>query len=78
MNFLFIVFLLCIDFLIEQHGYATKEDIYNNWELKDSEMDKLFVIFKNDLAQRYNYKRPTADQKKEFNLENDKWIITKK
>ena len=70
--------LECIEFLIEQNGYATKEDIFVNWELKDTEIKKLFVIFKNSLWQRYTYKRPTAEQKQQFSLENDNWIITRK
>lgn len=68
----------CIDFLIKQKGYATKKDIFDNLCLDDSEINKLYVIFKKRLGERYNYKRPTNGQKEQFNLKNDNWIITKK
>lgn len=66
------------EFIIGQKGYTTKEEICTNLELTDNEIKKVFAIFKNDFYSRYNYRRPTAEQKKLFNLENDNWIITKK
>ena len=66
------------EFVIGQKGYATKEDIFTNLDFGDNEIKRVFAIFKNDFYSRYNYRRPTVEQKEQFNLTNDNWIITKK
>jgi len=66
----------CMDFLITEHRYTTKQEILNNCILEDNEIKKLFKIFKNHLSEKYTYKRPTQEQKELFELENDTWIYT--
>lgn len=68
----------CMDFLIAEHGYTTKQEIIDNCLLEDKEIKKLFRIFKINLSDKYIYKRPTEEQKEHFKLENDNWIITAK
>lgn len=73
--------ILCLDLLIESQGYAYKEEIIDNlsgFGLSDCEIDRLFKIFRNGLMQRYYFKRPTKEQKKQFNLISDKYIYTAK
>ena len=65
-----------MDFLIEQHGYTTKEEIYNNCLLPQKEIDKLFRIFKNELWKTRQYKAPNKQEKKLFGLNTGSWIIT--
>lgn len=66
----------CMDFLIEQHGYTTKEEIYNNCLLPQKEIDKLFRIFKNELWKTRQYKTPNKQEKELFGLNTSNWIIT--
>ena len=66
-----------IDKRLEEQGYTTKQDIYNNLSLPAAEIDKLFTIYKKDLWQRYRYKPPDKAEKERFNLSKNfkKWII---
>lgn len=68
----------CMDFLISEQGYTTKQEVKDNCLLEDKEIEKLFRIFKIHLSERYTYKRPTEEQKEQFKLEDDTWIITLK
>lgn len=67
-----------LNYIVKQKDYALKEDVYNNLNLPDAEIDKLFKIFKNDISKDYCYKRPTKQQIKEFNLQSLKFIYTKR
>ena len=66
-----------LDYIVNQKGYALKEDIYNNLSLPDVEIDKILKIFKSDILKNYFYKRPTKQQIEEFNLQSLKFIYTK-
>lgn len=68
----------CIDFLISEKGYTTKQEIFDNCQLEDKELEKLFKIFKQKLKESYNYKAPTKEDKEKFELDTDKWILTHK
>ena len=67
-----------LEFLIDEQGYANKEQIKENSILSDYEIDRLFVIFKDIMRVQYNYKAPTRQQVEELNLESRCWIITRK
>lgn len=67
-----------IDALLEYQGYCTKEDIMNNlWE-DDQEIKKLFRIFKSQIQERYQYKRPSEKEKKEFGLPKNDYIYIRR
>lgn len=67
-----------IDTLIDTYGYTTREQIKDNLLLEDKEIDALFRIFRTDLKEAYNYKRPTASQKEQWGLESNSFIYTKR
>lgn len=67
-----------IQWLIDEQGYTTKEEIKANSLMSDWEIERLFTIFKRDLLAEYNYKAPTKEQRDEFNLQSRHWIITAK
>lgn len=71
---------VCIDRLIESQGYASKSQIHDNLSgsMSDTEIDKLFRIFKEQLRSAYNYKSPTKKQKQDFGLSDSKYIFTAK
>lgn len=68
----------CIDFLIELNGYTTKQEIYDNLDIDDNEIDKVFRIFKERLWENRTYKAPTKQDREEFGLESGCWIIKNK
>lgn len=68
-----------IDTLIEVNGYTTKQDIKANMPyVSDSKIDKLFRMFKKDIALLYYYKKPTKEQKELYDLKNYTYIYTRK
>ena len=74
----YIILIECIEFLIEEKGYTTKEEIFNNCLLLDKEIEKLFRIFKQQFSEKFNYKAPTKKEKEKFNINTNEWIITSK
>lgn len=67
-----------IDYLVDVQGYATKQEIKDNMTIADEEIDKLFRIFKQDIAKYFYYKRPTKKQINEYGLTSLKFIYTRK
>lgn len=72
------ILIQCMDFFIQKQGYTTKQEIYKNCPFPQNEIDKIFKIFKNDILAKYTYKPPNKEEKKEYGLTGDKWIIIKK
>lgn len=68
----------CIDFLISEQGYTTRQQVHEYLPINDREIDKLFKLFKGDLEQVYSYSRPTAQDKAEFNLIDNKFIYKRR
>lgn len=64
---------------IQEKGYATKKDIYENVILNreknvqaiDKVLSHMSVYFHEDL----HYSRPTAEEKEKYNLKSERWII---
>lgn len=67
-----------MDFLIDEQGYFTKDEVKANLDFSDSEVDKLFTIFKNDINKQYVYQRPTKEQITKFGLTSLKYIYVRK
>lgn len=67
-----------MEFLINEQGYFTKDDLKANMELSDTEIDKLLIIFKNDMQKKYTFKRPNKEQIAKFGLTSLKYIFTNK
>ena len=68
-----------MDSLIERNGYVTKAALY---ELMDSlhginknEVDRLFVLFQNELWLTRIYKPPTQNEVEKFGLKNREYIM---
>lgn len=73
--------VLCLDMLIESKGYAMKQELIDNlagFGLSDQEIETLFRVIRNNLLQKYYYKRPTKQQKALYGLTEDKFIFTTK
>ena len=70
--------LSIMNLLITTHGYATKQQVADNALLDEAEIKSCFQIFRRKLADLYDFKRPTKEQKKKFGLQNDKFIYTVK
>lgn len=68
----------CMDFLISEQGYTTRQQVHDYLPIDDKEIDKLFKLFKIDLGELYYYGRPTAQDKAEFNLTDNKYIYKKR
>lgn len=68
----------CIDALIDANGYTTKKEIYNNLDISNNEIDKVFKIFKTRLWENRTYKASTKQEREEFGLESGRWIIKNK
>ena len=68
----------CIDVLIEEKGYTTKQEVYDNLGLEDNEIDKVFRIFKSRLWENRTYKAPTKQDREKYGLESGSWIIQNK
>lgn len=68
----------CIDALINANGYTTKKEIYDNLDISDNEIDKVFRIFKTRLFENRTYRVPTKQDKERFGLESSCWIIKNK
>jgi hypothetical protein len=67
-----------LDFIIEEQGYCTKQQLLDNLEYSDKEIEKLFRIFKQDIQEEFYYKRPTKQQMTEWNLKSLKYIFTRR
>lgn len=67
-----------LELLVDSQGYATKEQIRNNLILDDKELDKVFRIFRRDIADLYYFKRPTKKQMEDWGLQDLKNIYTRK
>lgn len=63
---------------IDVYGYCTVQMLKDNLLYPDQEFDQLRRIFKQRLAEEYNYKRPTREQMENWNLTDLKYIYTKK
>jgi hypothetical protein len=70
--------LYVIEFLIEQQGYATRQQVTDTLsiEIEKKEIERVFRIYRAQLAERYNYKRPTAEQVSQWFLPDHKFIYT--
>lgn len=75
---LFEMVSLILDMLIEDHGYATRQQVMDNLLITDAETEQLFKITKPLLANIYHYGRPTKTQKERFNLDSNSFIYTYK
>lgn len=65
-----------LDKYIGHYGYTTKDFIYGI--MSKSRVDNLFKIFKEKIAEKYNYRPPSQAEKIKFHLEDGKWIIINK
>ncbi len=70
--------IVVMDMLIEQNGYAKREQVQDNLLLEEEEIVQLFKVFKTALQSRYYYKRPTKQQKEQWALSDSKYIYTKR
>jgi hypothetical protein len=70
--------LYCISYIVDIQGYTTKQEIKDNLAIEDTELDKLFRIFKQDIAEIFYYKRPTKKQMEQWGLTTLKFIYTRK
>ena len=70
--------LSIMNMLISSHGYATKQQVIDNALLDEPEIKRCFQIFKRKLADLYDFKRPTEEQKERFGLQDNKFIFTVK
>lgn len=70
--------LTVLDFIVEEQGYCTKQQLMDNLEYSDKEIEKLFRIFKQDIQEEFYYKRPTKQQMTEWNLKSLKYIYTRR
>ena len=79
-NKAYISLLQTIEDLLQDKGYTTKQEIYNNNKNDCGELDKLFKIYRADLQKKYNYKAPTKADRTKYNIatNNYKWIITRR
>lgn len=59
--------------LIEEQGYTTRQQVIAEYRDK-SEVKKVFSLFKAQIESNFDYKRPTAQDKTEFNLTSNKYI----
>ena len=67
-----------LSFIVDEQGYCTKQQLCDNLTFDDSEIEKLFRIFRNDLEEEFYYKRPTNDQIKKWNLNSLKYIYLRR
>lgn len=70
--------LYVMDYIVDAQGYATKQSVRDNLLIDDKELDKLFKIFRQDIADSFNYKRPTKVQMQRWGLTTLKFIYTRK
>lgn len=70
--------MMVLQFLIEEQGYATRQQIRDNLLIEENELDKIFQIYRSQLKDYYNYKKPTKQQKEKLGLQNQKYIYTEK
>ena len=63
---------------IDVYGYCTVQMLKDNLLYPDKEFEQLRRIFKQRLAEEYNYKRPKKEQVEKWNLPNQKFIYMKK
>lgn len=63
--------------LIDEKGYCTKEELYDNLIYPDTEINKLLKIYKKDITDSFSYKPPSKTDKQRFNLQSAKWIYKK-
>lgn len=67
----------CLEMLIDQNGYATREQLSDNLPYTNQELKKLYGIFRKHLT-IYDYHRPTKDELTRYQLENNKFIYTRR
>lgn len=70
--------LYVMAYIVDTQGFTTKQEVRNNLLIDDKELDKLFRIFKQDIAEYFYYKRPTKVQMQQWGLTTLKFIYTKK
>ena len=62
----------------ESYGYITKQLIKDNDIIKDSEIDYVLKLFRNQIKEIYDYKPPTKIQMEQFDLKNRKYIYVRR
>ena len=70
--------LYVMNCIVDAKGYTTKQEVRDNLLIDDKELDKLFRIFKQDISEYFNYKRPTRVQMQQWKLTTLKFIYTRK
>ena len=68
----------CINVLIDSYGYATKELIKDNLTLPEPQIDKLFRIFRKQLQQLYQFRKPTKKQIEDYQLKGQNYIYLRR
>ena len=70
--------LMVLDGIIANQGYATRQQVKDNLLFRDSEIDKLFKLFRADIMEVYNFKRPTKEQMERWGLKTLTYVYTEK
>lgn len=63
-----------IDFCIENKGYCTKQDIYNNVMQSNKDIDNVLRVFKLEFQEKYLFKAPNQEYRTKFNLKSREYI----
>lgn len=67
------------EMLMNVYGYATKEMICDNLSfLSKYQINRLLDTFAGAMRADFEYKRPTKQQKSDFDLKDYRWIFTRK
>lgn len=64
--------------MIASQGYVTRQQLQDAGFVSATELNRLFSIFKNRIEEVYDYHMPTRQQQQRFQLQNRKYIYTRK
>lgn len=67
-----------LDALTDTYGYATRQQIQDNMLLSETEIKRVLQIYRQDLREKYNFKRPSRAQIELYGLQDGKYIYTRK
>lgn len=67
-----------LHWIIDLTGYATKTMLIQEAALPAEETERLLRIFRDEIRNTFDYKRPTKEQLEKYRLPSCKWIFTKK
>ena len=64
--------------LCEEKGYTTKAEVCRTVKLRREQLDNLLKVFDQAWQRGYSYRPPNKQEKEQYQIQNNKWIIKRR